>query len=529
MTNEERFKKNLEDLLAAKDFSFDEANWDKARDLIDASKEKKRRRVVPFIILGLLLVTGLGTGVYLLSEGSSPSDKTLSETKTNSIPKQESKTSAPEVNLQPELNKKNTSPSLQTPEAEKTPGPTKEPVTPVDIKSVEKIKGSKIKHAEVKASVNAEIKVAEEIPVVLPSSPSPGQTKRKSNKKETTSVENPRLAKPMVVPVEQSAHAASAATEGPHVKENNTDRKVSENSVDKNQETQKPSHEKSDAVVKSSPIPVKDKKEETQEVVPGSEIRSDATPGKKEESSDLAQTLSGIPDSTKTAQRDSILLKPGDNADGELGKTKERVIVFSVEAGANYMLGWKNSPGRDANGFDPVIGINYFNNFKSKMALTVGLQYTSVSKLSYSNYTSKVVRLALGEESQVSVFTPTKLHYLIMPLRFEYSLNPKNAFGMGCNVAYLLNVQSNVETYSEKMGTKYDIHTSKEKGYTKGFKPYDTQVSLFYKRTLHPNFAVNLEFYYGFTDIKDNTFFNANVRERNTGAKLTLVYNFLKK
>ena len=220
---------------------------------------------------------------------------------------------------------------------------------------------------------------------------------------------------------------------------------------------------------------------------------------------------------------------PADNDQGELGKPKDYPVVFSVEAGASYLFGWQNNGTLDANGFNPVIGLNYFNNFLPKMSLTFGLHYSSVNNLSYSNYTSKVTRLGFGEETKVTVFTPVKVHYLIVPLRFNYNLTPLNTVGIGCNIAYLLNIESEVENYTEKLNSKYNQTLSKTTGYTEGFKQYDTQLALFYKRRLYPNLSLNLEVFYGLTDIKDNTFFKSNVFERNNGMKLTLVYNFIKR
>ncbi|PBQ31833.1 hypothetical protein CNR22_08650 [Sphingobacteriaceae bacterium] len=530
MTNEERFKKNLEDLLGAKEFPFDEANWKDARDLIDASKAK-RRRVMPFFILGLVVL--LGTGVYLLSNISA-ADQSLADTKTHLIPQQKnSVTEIPELSTKQRARAEVSHPASKTPEAKTNLAPVKNQILSSEIKPAEKLKDQ-----TVKSQINPEIKGSEDQAIAATIRP----TKKKANptllnargtKKKTSAPAEAEL--PMATGTAKTTPLADEKTSSlPEQKPaiaSGEKTAATDITPDETSDSKKPSDDTfaSDAVKSEDPGLSQDKKEQVAETSSSPEPTASSSPAKDEEQSTFAPNSSNIPDTTKTAQASSISAVPGDNADGEIGKTKERLVLFSTEAGANYMLGWKNPDGRDANGFDPVFGINYFTNFKSKMALTVGLQYTSVSKLSYSNYTSRVIRLALGEESQVSVYTPTKLHYLIMPLRFEYSVNPKNALGIGCNIAYLVTTESTVETYSEKMATKYDVSTSKEKGYTKGFKPYDTQISVFYKRALHPNFAVNMEFYYGLTDIKDNTFFNSKVIERNTGLKLTLVYNFLKK
>jgi len=48
MNSEKEFKNKLNEKLGHKEFQFDEANWEEARKLVDASRESKKRRVLPF-------------------------------------------------------------------------------------------------------------------------------------------------------------------------------------------------------------------------------------------------------------------------------------------------------------------------------------------------------------------------------------------------------------------------------------------------------------------------------------------------
>jgi len=90
----------------------------------------------------------------------------------------------------------------------------------------------------------------------------------------------------------------------------------------------------------------------------------------------------------------------------------------------------------DANGFNPVIGLNYFNHLTTKLSVTFGAQYSSIGNLDYGSRTSKITRFRMGEESHVTVITPIKLHYLVAPIKLNYALNSKNTIGLGCNISY---------------------------------------------------------------------------------------------
>ena len=511
MNSEERFKKSLDELLGSKEFSFDEANWEKAREMIDASKKAKKRRVVPFILSGTLLLISVLTGVYLLSKQNTPSGnlavspannisrvsgsvKVKDDLKVNSLVKPSNSDKKTINNNKPIAFENNSADENRIKTADspiKNPLPlsTKKitPVvsfvpsnnTPLDNPDKDNHENPTlaIKASPVNASLNTSITNSSQVSEPMDDGSNEG----------VSALINPSLTSV----AEASFIGKESFTEAPKSNTDSDSLQSQLNATSTNADEQTLTSEKSPEVI--NPVV----------------------------SNTSATTYTVVKDAT-----DSVLLT---NDLGEIGKPKEFPVLFSIEAGTSYLLGWKNPGSRDANGFNPLLGVNYFTGITSKFSLSLGLYYSSVSHLSYSNYTSKITRLTLGEESQVTVFTPVKVHYLIVPLRLHYNIDAKNTIGLGCNLAYLLNVESEVESYSQKLNTTSDYSISKTTGYTEGFKKYDTQVSVFYRKRFYPNLSANVELFYGLTDIKDNRFFNSNVMERNTGIKLTLVYNILKK
>ncbi len=199
------------------------------------------------------------------------------------------------------------------------------------------------------------------------------------------------------------------------------------------------------------------------------------------------------------------------------------------EAGAAWLYGWKGPMKRDARGFSPMAGINYMNRLNNRCGLSFGVQYMMVSKLSNSSKTSRVSSYVYGEQSQVTVITPTTLHYLAVPLRIHCYANRNNCFGTGVNLGYLLNVDAKVTSYEETAGVKGAEETIRQGGYTQGFSWYDTQVAVFYRRKINASLALQTEIFFGLTDVKQDTFFGYNNKERNSGVKLSLVYHAFKK
>ncbi|MBX3162860.1 MAG: hypothetical protein KF900_00105 [Bacteroidetes bacterium] len=212
----------------------------------------------------------------------------------------------------------------------------------------------------------------------------------------------------------------------------------------------------------------------------------------------------------------------------ELPKKIKKPFMY-FEAGGAYLLGWKNAGKREGNGFNPVVGFNYYNYLNEKLALSLGAQYTSVNNLSnYNNTSKKTTRYSFGEESQVTVITPQKVHYLLVPIKLHYFLDSSNSFGAGFNAAYLLTVGGTMEIYDVRLNKQENYKSGKVNGYTEGFNTFDTQVSVFYRRRLHKNIGVVAELFYGISDIKNNLFFNSSVKEKNKGLKLTLTYTVFK-
>lgn len=233
---------------------------------------------------------------------------------------------------------------------------------------------------------------------------------------------------------------------------------------------------------------------------------------------------SPVPDAPDTAGMEvqDALSGPFDSYD-PLGKG------FFLEAGATWLYGWKGPQTIDAMGFSPTAGIHYMNRFGNYGGFSIGLAYVMIPNLSASSKTSRVSTYEYGEQSSVMVITPSSLHYLMVPLRLHYVVGHRNSIGAGFNLGYLLNVYSTVTSYNETPGLNTDYKTSKLGGYTEGFSKFDTQAALCYRRRLGKSLALQAEVFLGLSDVKHNDFFGLNYKERNSGAKLSLIYNVFRK
>jgi hypothetical protein len=513
MSSEERFKKSLEEKLSSKEFPFDEDNWENARGMIDAYK-KARRPPVPasFVFLaGLFLIVSVVGTMFFFSDALFRRLE-LSLLKDPFI----EEPSAPVPAITPN---EQALPAV-APSVKNTPPEPALAGIPATHKRTET--GTSLPAPAFEAASSFHPHTITETTAAPPAGNRSKDQPLSRPEPELTGSAGPPAATAFT-PSDSAEPVAQAETSSALSPGESISSPVSDSGPAS--ETRQENKNSSLAEVSgNSP-------EEALSATAPTEIPA-IVPNNKEEETPQEEVLAVAgPDTLRETPPAPVVLAPSRDSSLQMpllpGKSS---VLFSAETGASYMFGWKTPSSRDANGFNPVVGLNVFmNQLLPRTSLSFGMHYSSVSNLSYSHYTAKIVRFGLGEESHTSVFTPVKLHYLMTPLRFHYHMNAVSSIGAGCLVAYLLDVESEIETYTERFNQKLDQNIIKASGYTEGFRKYDAQLSLFYNHKLYPFLGLNLEVFYGLTDIKNTSFFNSSGQERNSGIKLTLVYNFLKK
>lgn len=508
MNSEDKFKELLNDKLGAKDFPFQADHWEKAQVMIDAARAKKKRRAVVFWIL-----FGLTLGISSLLLFNLPSQTnevaTLPATPPAGI---SSSSSADAVNA----------PSETTQARQKT-GSRNNLAEQALTNSDAATPGSKETAAG--TTETAKQPVASE--------------KTETVVQEDTKADITIKAKKKKTPVTPAAPVLAA--------------KEKDKAADPSSETTRPSKTKVTSPETDKPVAEnKDEEETTTTIAKGAETvpGKEATPGgvapatatiEQLPTTELPVTTASVTPEVPAATASVATIDSAAIATATPGPVTKPALMrhlFFVEAGVNCLAGWPAPEKRDALGINPVFGVGYLNQLSESIGLSLGLQYTSISPLGAYSHTSMESTLGLGAESSVTVITPTKLHYLAIPLKLSANIDQNSAFGVGYTLAYLITTQSDVETYDQKpnfsseLGPVYATTNhvqSKVIGYTQGFNSFDSQVSFFYRRRIHKELWVNADLLFGLTDIKDNKFFASNRFERNLGLKVTLTYNLFKK
>jgi hypothetical protein len=497
MSNEDKFKENLQRLVDSKEFHFVEADWDRARNFIDEQRRGNRRRIG---YISLLILSLAGTTWTALNWNNTDEAKP-----TGIVARKQSEKAAnvPQEEMQGALKPGVTTKvpqQLAESSQPKHPEKHEEPVRNVIRQPVAEEIGE-TQAAEEKQQVFAPEPVQSfEEPVQVQISVKKVTYVRKEEK-DKHEMEIPR-GEPVGSGVIQTISEPKITTALPPVTKNDEEyaeiKQIASAQENKQNETVHKNENEAPlvAAVSQTSTPAGEEKETPLSVV------NVATPA-------------AAPDSVKKF----IPLIPD----------KPKEILLSVEGGGAFLAGWRMPDKTDARGLNPVFGVNYHNYLTREISVSFGLQYNRVNNLESSSVTAKATRYSLGEESTYTTITPVRLHYLTVPLRLHYQLNDMNSFGIGYSVGYLLNTEATVYKYKMQAGKKTEEESYVTGGYTEGFKLFDSQASVFYERILYKNISVKAELFYGFSDVKDDGFFKIPAKERNKGIRLMAVYNIYRR
>ena len=512
MSNEEKFRETLNEKLASKEFAFDEDNWENARMLIDANKPQ--RRIIPFLLTAFVLgLTGAGTWIAFMPPANALSvnrETVVKATPSNNINTKQPSTIAEKQNRTVQatnVQADETSEHQPNQAAAKDPAPVKMVSTPAVVKE------TPASNEKTKMPVSKSVPPVEKVKAQEPVTPVTAAAPILSNDQKSTEVKTP----------ESQYNSMKAAGDiVSDIKDPNTQPDQSSDNVVKSVQEPITNRAVNEPVQKAEPIA----SVPTTNAAPVSNIpdqpKTDPANNNGEQIVSDQNPVAAAPTTVTNADapKDTIAAIA---ARPDTDYVSHRKLHFNVEAGGLLLKGWKNAERTDAAGINPYVGINYITDLGNSMQFLIGAQYTSVGNLRNTTYTAKISRLGLGEESHVSVYTPLKMHYLVVPLRLEYAHDLSNHFGLGLNIAYLMTMKSRLETYDQKLNSIANYQTTTVTGYTEGFRNFDYQLSGFYKRRL-----VNAELIYGLTDVKSDDFYATRTFERHVGIKLGLVYNLFK-
>lgn len=206
--------------------------------------------------------------------------------------------------------------------------------------------------------------------------------------------------------------------------------------------------------------------------------------------------------------------------------------VFNVEGGVVNSFGWKVNGIKNGNNLSPLIGINYMYNINSKTSLLVGAQYNSISNLTESHVTFSVTSYNFGLNNDVTTYKLTNLQFVAVPVKFIYNIDENNSIGAGVNGSYLINIRNKIETNKNVDSNVPETSTNVDNGY--GYEQvnrFNTQLAISYTRKISKKIGVNVELNKMMMNVvKDYNYFGStNNGSKPFALKFGFTYNLITK
>jgi hypothetical protein len=508
MKNFDNFDESVKNKLDDMNFKFNEANWEKMSQMIDASRPAKKPfaniPVISSIIIGgALLVSSIW---YFTSQASTTNEvaqNNNSVVSANTLNDANSKTE--NTTLSSDLSNANASSNNSN--------------TNLEVTSITNANPSSTANERDELSVKQESSIIEN---------SATSKKNVSGKKSTTTAANEFATRSNgssevnVTKTETSntdVKVVVGETEGAHVK---TTPNTSENSSS------------SSDVAKTNTNSNDNMKPELANVDNQKAVGDE----KNNTSTDPEETdVIALPSTTTNlGQTEDAIAAANLKTAIEDKKVKEYVRIkhhtMNIEGGVNNSFGWKVNTTRNGNNISPILGINYMYNIDSRSSLLVGLQYNSLANLGEAKANFSITTYGFGINNDVTTYKLSDLHYAVMPLKFIYKLNKNNAFGVGFNMMYLMNTRTEIINTTTLESNVTTTQSRYEYGYCfDQLNKFNAQLALNYNYSISKTLGLNLEINKSLGNVLKDYKYYGVINQSNAPAavKLSLTYTLFNK
>ncbi|MEO0473399.1 MAG: hypothetical protein AAF206_27555 [Bacteroidota bacterium] len=198
---------------------------------------------------------------------------------------------------------------------------------------------------------------------------------------------------------------------------------------------------------------------------------------------------------------------------------------IGLTIGSSISIGWDGNvdPPSSVNGH-PLLGIRYGYAINQRLRLQTGLLYHGRGALN-QRLLFQSIELGFGADTTNVWVRPIRLHYLEVPLRFDWHVRGRHILMTGLHVSRLFNADAQITT--ERRNTFGHVSTSEDRqpGYQDLFNQWDVQLSLGYGYVLKPGLRMGARAQYGLLDQTRNQLFQNNALDRSLQVRLFVEYD----
>lgn len=184
-----------------------------------------------------------------------------------------------------------------------------------------------------------------------------------------------------------------------------------------------------------------------------------------------------------------------------------------INLGVNTLFGMKELQNRAT--FRESIGISYNYRINPKFTIGAGLEYHSISRISYK----RKVGDTTNSDNTTTILNKTTLNYISLSPQMSFQLAAKHRLTAGLGIEYLLKDPG--ERYEIQNYTSENNSRTNSKLYYSTFNRFNFSASVGYSFQFSRFMSAHALYHFGFTDITKNNTFNKTF-DRNSRLQLVL-------
>ncbi len=201
--------------------------------------------------------------------------------------------------------------------------------------------------------------------------------------------------------------------------------------------------------------------------------------------------------------------------------------AIDVVMGLNYFGGWDNNGQVSAKGFNGFAGISYSYFLNKKLNLNLGAELYNISNVDQEFYTCTSKNYGFGSIQTQTLLTCQSMLFLSFPIRVYYAADEHHLVGLGVHAGTLLMASNTIETSELSDGLKQNLNTVSSKGVYQGMNTSNILLSASLHKTVGDRLALQLELYYGLSDLFTDTPSNG-YQQNSNGIRVGINYRIFR-
>lgn len=208
-------------------------------------------------------------------------------------------------------------------------------------------------------------------------------------------------------------------------------------------------------------------------------------------------------------------------------KSKSTRHALDVVLGLNYFGGWDNKGSVTAKGLNGYAGVSYMYFLNKKLNLNLGAELYNISNMDQEFYSATSKNYGFGSSQTQTVLTCQSMLFLSFPLRVYYAADDRHLIGVGVHAGTLLMASNAIETSDLSDGVKQNVNTVSSKGVYQGMNTTNILLSASIHKTIGDRIALQLELYYGLSDLFTDTPSNG-YQQNSNGIRVGMNYRIFR-